>query len=139
MELELRRDDFNTACTIGKLYADGIYACESLEDRVREVDGQPVASWKIKGETAIPRGRYRVVVNHSQRFGRELPQLLEVPGFEGIRIHPGNTAANTEGCILVGTERGPDSVLHSRDAFAELFTDIQGALAGGEQVWITVA
>jgi hypothetical protein len=131
MEIELKREPSGPACTFGKLYVDGVYQAESLEDVVREV--------KIKGETAIPAGRYRVIVNHSQRFGRELPLLLKVEGFEGVRIHPGNTAANTSGCILVGTERGPDSVLHSRDAFNELFVEIQAAIAGGEEVWISVA
>jgi len=140
MELEVRRDDDQLQHrTFGQLYVDGAKQCETLEDPVREVEGATVENWKIKGDTAIPRGRYRVIVNRSNRFKRDLPLLLSVPGFEGIRIHAGNTEADTEGCILVGTKRSATAVLESRIAFNELFADIQEALANGEQVWITVA
>lgn len=140
MELKVTRDDAQPHhCTFGKLSVDGAPQCESLEDPVREVEGATVANWKVPGDTAIPRGRYRVVINHSNRFNRLLPQLLNVPGFEGIRIHPGNTEKDTEGCILVGTQRSGASVINSRVAFNELFEDIQEALANGEQVWIEVA
>lgn len=139
MELEVKRDDAQPQHhTFGQLYVDGAKQCETLEDPVREVEGATVENWKIKGDTAIPRGRYRVIVNHSNRFNRDLPLLLAVPGFEGIRIHAGNTDKDTEGCILVGTKRGPTSILESRIAFNELFDDIKEALANGEQVWITV-
>jgi len=140
MELKLTRDsDQLQHRTFGQLFVDGAKQCETLEDPVREVEGATVDNWKIKGDTAIPRGRYRVIVNHSQRFGRDLPLFLNVPGFEGIRIHAGNTEADTEGCILVGTKRTATSILESRIAFNELFADIQEALANGEQVWIEVA
>ena len=141
MNLELKRDSGESPIhgTFGKLFADGVYACETLEDPVREIEGAPVTNWKIKGDTAIPRGKYRLILNNSQRFRRELPLLLSVPGWDGIRIHPGNTAEDTEGCILVGTKRSNVGVLHSRDAFNDLFQDIQEALAAGEQVWIEVA
>ncbi len=139
MELEVKRDaDQPNHCTFGKLSVDGVASYETLEDVVREVEGATVANWKVAGDTAIPRGRYRIVVNHSNRFKRELPQLLNVPGFEGIRIHAGNTEADTEGCILVGTTRAGAAVQNSRVAFNELFDDIKEALANGEQVWITV-
>lgn len=131
MNLELRREPSTADCTFGKLYIDNVYACETLEDVVREV--------KIKGETAIPAGRYRIIVNHSQRFGKDMPLLLNVAGFDGIRIHSGNVAADTEGCILVGTARSDVAVLNSRVAFTELFQDILDALNAGEQVWIDVA
>ncbi len=140
MELKLTREsDQLQHRTFGQLFVDGAKQCETLEDPVREVEGATVDNWKIKGDTAIPRGRYRVIVNHSQRFGRDLPLFLNVPGFEGIRIHAGNTEADTEGCILVGTKRTATSILESRIAFNELFADIQEALANGEQVWIEVA
>ena len=139
MELEVKRDaDQLQHRTFGQLFVDGAKACETLEDPVREVEGQTVANWKVPGDTAIPRGRYRVIVNHSNRFKRDLPLLLAVPGFDAIRIHPGNTEADTEGCILVGTKRGPSSILESRVAFNELFDDVQEALAAGEQIWITI-
>ncbi len=140
MELKLTRDsDQLQHRTFGQLFVDGAKQCETLEDPVREVEGATVDNWKIKGDTAIPRGRYRVIVNHSNRFKRDLPLLLNVPGFEGIRIHAGNTEADTEGCILVGTKRPATSILESRIAFNELFADIQEALANGEQVWMTIA
>ena len=140
MELKLTRDDDQLQHrTFGQMYVDDAKQCETLEDPVREVEGATVTNWKVKGDTAIPRGRYRVIVNHSNRFKRDLPLLLNVPGFEGIRIHAGNTEADTEGCILVGTKRAAASILESRIAFNELFADIQEALANGEQVWITVA
>ena len=138
MELSLVRDPSTDAGTFGKIYADGAAGWDSMEDRVREVAGQPVSQWKVKGETAIPRGRYRVVITPSTRFKRDLPLLLNVPGFEGIRIHPGNTQEDTEGCILPGCGRSATGVTESRKAFGELFEDIQEALNAGEQVWITV-
>jgi len=130
MNLELKREPSTADCTFGKLYVDGVYQCETLEDVVREV--------KIKGETAIPAGRYRIIVNHSQRFGKDMPLLLNVPGFEGIRIHSGNIAADTEGCILVGTTRSDVGILNSRVAFNELFQDMLDALNVGEQIWIEI-
>ena len=139
MNLELRREPSTENGTFGKLYIDNVFACYSLEDEVREVEGKPVAKWKIKGETAIPKGRYQIIINHSNRFKRELPLLLKVPGFEGVRFHSGNTEADTEGCILVGTERNATAVLNSRVAFNELMGDIQEALDHGEQVWISIA
>jgi hypothetical protein len=74
----------------------------TLEDAVREVPGAPVAGWKKSGVTAIPTGRFRVIIDHSEHFQKDLPHILNVPGFEGVRIHSGNTIADTEGCPLVG-------------------------------------
>ena len=99
MELTLVRDVCGTDCTLGKLFVDGAFDCYTVEDVVRP-DGT-----KIPGKTAIPEGRYRVVVTRSPRFGRDLPLLEKVPNFEGVRIHPGNTAADTEGCIIPGRVR----------------------------------
>ena len=128
MNLELKRDETqDNHKTFGKLYAEGVLECETLEDPVREIDA-PVTNWKVKGDTAIPRGRYRIIINHSNRFNRDLPLLLNVPGFEGIRIHSGNFTSDTEGCILVGTARSDVGVLNSRIAFNELFDDLSEAL-----------
>jgi hypothetical protein len=139
MNLELKRDvKQGSRRTFGQLYVEGVLECETLEDPVREIEGEAVMNWKVKGDTAIPRGRYRVIINRSQRFGRDLPLLLNVQGFDGVRIHSGNTEEDTEGCILVGTERSSLGVLGSRVAFSELFQDIRDALNGGEQVWITI-
>lgn len=113
----LSRQPSSSECTIGDMWAseDGettwARLCWSLEDVVREVPGQPVASWKIHGKTAIPRGRYRVIVDHSEHFGKDLPHLLDVPGFDGVRIHGGNTAADTEGCVLVAHHHPTEDVI----------------------------
>lgn len=128
MNLVLRRKPSNEKCTIGELYADGNMVCYTIEDVVREK--------KIPGQTAIFRGRYKVTVTFSKRFQRDLPLINDVPQFEGVRIHPGNTAEDTEGCILPGMSVGPDgsSVLESRFAFNKLFEMIKSA---GE-VWIDI-
>lgn len=137
MEIEIDRMDSNDSRTIGRLYFPDGVECFTLEDPVREVVGQPVETWKIYGETAIPRGRYRVVRDWSNRFKRILPRLLAVPGFSGIRIHPGNTAEDTEGCILVGETRGADHVYRSRIAMAAVDRALIEALKV-EEVWLTI-
>lgn len=103
-----------------------------MEDMVRP-DGV-----KVYGETAIPAGVYNVVITPSKRFKRDLPLLENVPGFEGIRIHPGNTAADTDGCILVGRAKGADYVSESKAAFAVLMGKIRDALDAGEKVTLEV-
>lgn len=139
MKLKLERSWLGQECTIGTLTVDGATECFTLEDVVREVPGLPVSEWKIKGETAIPKGVYNVVITPSQHFGRDLPLLEAVPGYEGVRIHPGNTAADTEGCILVGRTKSTRSVGESRAAFNDLFPKIQAALQGGGKVSIEIA
>lgn len=109
MELLLERKYLKAAYTIGCLWIEGTRFCDTLEDRVRDLKQEP----KVPGATAIPAGRYEVIVNRSPRFGRDLPRLLDVPGFEGILIHRGNTAKDTAGCILVGENRLPGQVLNS--------------------------
>jgi hypothetical protein len=130
MEIDLRRVELSSFCTIGELYVDGEFVCYTLEDAVRD--------HKIPGETAIPAGRYQVILTWSPRFRRILPLLMDVPGFEGIRIHPGNTAADTEGCILVGKVRGAAAVFQSRDAFDALFLKLEAATIVGREIWITI-
>jgi len=100
MRLELIRTECGKVCTIGELLIDGKHECHTLEDVVR-ADGV-----KVYGETAIPPGVYSVDITYSPRFKRDLPLLIGVQNFIGIRIHPGNTASDTEGCILVGQGRG---------------------------------
>ena len=109
MKLELRRIALRDTYTIGRLYVDGAYFCDTLEDTVRDLAVEP----KIPGRTAIPEGTYRVVVNISPKFRRLLPRLLEVPGFDGVLIHRGNTDADTAGCPLVGENRVVGKVLNS--------------------------
>lgn len=129
--LTLQRDPSANGATTGELLVDGQHECWTCEDVVRP------AGEKVPGATAIPAGRYAVVVNLSPRFGVRMPLLVDVPGFEGIRIHPGNTAADTEGCILVGQGRMSAGVSASRAAYAALLPKIEAGLAAGE-VWIEV-
>lgn len=101
MHIEVRRTHFGSA-TLGKMYIDGSFYAYTLEDRYR---GQLAnAGDKVKSETAIPTGSYDVIVDISNRFKKEMPHVLNVRNFEGIRIHGGNTSADTEGCILIGSE-----------------------------------
>ncbi|MFN8696305.1 MAG: DUF5675 family protein [Burkholderiales bacterium] len=140
MRMLLERFEQGATCTIGTLLIDGDFECYVLEDVIREVPGQPVETWKVKGKTAIPAGEYRVLITMSNRFKRDLPLLVGVPGFEGIRIHPGNTDADTDGCLLPGLQIAPqgEMVTQSRAAFQRLFERIEGAIAAGEEVWITI-
>ena len=130
MELQVKRTDFTDNSTIGELSVNGQFECYTLEDKVRPV--------KIAGKTAIPAGRYEVIIDFSQRFGRLLPLLLNVPDFEGVRIHPGNTAADTEGCILVGEEKSQDLVGQSRAAFDRLFAKLSAA-AEKEKIYLEIS
>lgn len=130
MNILLERTWCGAKCTIGMLSIGGAYECFSLEDVVR--------AEKIAGETAIPAGTYNVVITPSNRFKRDLPLIENVPGFSGVRIHPGNTAADTEGCILVGLAKGKDYVSESRKAFEALYQKIKAALDRGETVTLEV-
>lgn len=113
MKLKLKRITKTNNSTIGELYIDGVFQCYTLEDKERDV--------KIKNETAIPKGTYKVIINRSNRFKIDLPLLLNVPNFEGVRIHSGNSNHDTEGCILVGQTRATDFIGNSRKAFKNLF------------------
>lgn len=139
MNIELRRRPSSFASTIGELSVDGIFTAFSLEDVVREIPGKPVSSWKIDDRTAIPVGRYRVIITFSARFQQDMPLLLDVPGFSGVRIHSGNTSDDTSGCILVGLNVVDDTVTGSHIAFHRLFDQIEKALSQSDKVWITVS
>lgn len=121
MEILVTRDHKMTSCTVGSVSIDGEKtSIVTLEDVVRDV--------KIPKQTAIPAGSYQVIIDYSPHFKRDLPHVLNVPGFEGVRIHPGNTAADTEGCILVGYEwKGENFIGKSKEAFEYLFTKIKEA------------
>lgn len=134
MEIILNRFIFNDTSTIGKVFVDNKFICYSLEDKIREIPGTPVFQWKIKGQTAIPVGRYAVCMYNSPRWGKEVPSLLNVPGFMDIEIHAGNAPKDTEGCILLGLEISNDRefIFHSKDAVATLQPMIEKALANKE-------
>lgn len=120
MKMVLNRHPTGLTCTIGDLSVDGEHFCHVLEDPIREKPGIPVEKWKVKGDTAIPAGRYGVEITWSGRFKCDLPLLIAVPGFEGIRIHAGNTNADTEGCLLVGNWRGGEFIYNSRATLESL-------------------
>jgi len=120
------------AYTIGKLYIDGKYFCDTLEDTVRK------PGVKIPGKTAIPAGKYKIKLTESLRFGRLMPRLENVPGFTGVLIHPGNTAEDTRGCILVGKNLAKGKVLDSRETFAKLFKLMFVAERGGEDLEVEI-
>ena len=121
MLIEVKRFEFKDTYTVGKMYIDNIYEYYTLEDVVRK-------GAKVNGQTAIPTGTYNLIINHSNRFNRDLPLLENVPNFTGVRIHAGNTSAHTEGCILVGTTwSGKDFIGNSRVAFNKLFEKLKKA------------
>lgn len=132
MLMVLQRQPSADGATIGELSIDGQHECWTCEDVVRP------PGVKVPGQTAIPAGRYRVTVTFSNRFQRLLPLVNDVPGFTGIRIHPGNTAADTEGCILPGVVKGTNNVGQSRMAFEPLFAKIVAATQDGGECWIDV-
>lgn len=136
MKLRLHRDSFSATTTLGILYIDGVQFCFTLEDADRRLEEAPEG--KVYGKSAIPRGTYKVVIDYSQRFKQLMPRLIDVPGFAGIRIHPGNTHVDTDGCILVGTVRGADRILNSRVAYNRLMQLLEDAYARDEDVTIEV-
>jgi hypothetical protein len=147
MDIQLVRKWFTTKSTIGEIYVNGIYQCLVLEDRDRglrqEYEKEEAYKGmndqlKVPGKTAIPYGKYEVVVTFSQRFQKQLPLLLNIPVFSGVRIHPGNFPENTEGCLLPGTTRRDDAVFNSKEAFNALFVLIQKACKQ-EKVYLTIS
>lgn len=142
MKLTLQRDDLQASRTFGRVLAeDGHRLCYVLEDAVREVPGRPVAEWKIHGKTAIPAGEYKITLENSPRFGPNTLTVHDVPGFTGVRIHAGNTEADTEGCPLLGMEVTPTGIMGgtSRPAVALVKELVRQAIARGEVVLMTVA
>jgi hypothetical protein len=136
MKLLVQREIFSSISTIGTLYIDGVKECHTLEDRDRHLEE---GGEKVYGETAIPRCKDKVVIiTFSNRFKKPMPLLVDVPQFEGIRIHPGNTDQNTEGCILVGVGIGQDTLYNSRQAYERLFNKLEAAEALGEEITIEI-
>lgn len=141
MELRLIREPTRDGTTMGVLFVDGRWFSFTCEDAIREVPGQPVSAWKVPRQTAIPAGRYRVMVTPSPRFGRVLPLVLDVEGFTGIRMHALNDIEETEGCIGPGfgrdDEAHPPRLLRSRAAEELLTERIQAAEVSGA-CWLTI-
>ena len=141
MELELTRKVRTNNSTIGELSINDIFECFIIEDKDRglrkDMTLSELINKKVHGNTAIPSGRYEVVISFSNRFKKMLPLLMDVPAYAGIRIHPGNTAADTEGCLLPGRNKGTDAVTSSRLAFTALSEKLKAA-ASVEKIFMTV-
>ena len=149
MELELKRIARRDTYTIGRLYIDGKYFCDTCEDRDRGLrQDLPVSvnqARKVRGQTAIPTGRYRVTLGvKSPKYSKKkqyaacngyVPRLINVPAFDGILIHIGNTAADSEGCILVGRNKKVGMVLESTNTFWQLYSRLQEAQ---DAIYITI-
>ena len=134
MQLTLHRKYKKPTHTIGTLSVDGKYFCDTLEDTVRDLTKEK----KIKGRTAIPAGRYRVVLNWSPRFSRVLPLLLNVPYFDAIRIHSGNKVEDTAGCLLIGRNTMPGMLTESLVTLNKLMQVLISANNRQEEIWINI-
>ena len=141
MELLVVRYHKKPTYTIGKFFINGEYFCDTLEDADRGLaNAMPtsqIQAAKRKGTTAIPTGRYLMELTVSPRFGRILPILIGVKGFDGIRIHRGNTHEDTEGCILVGENKAVGKVLNSAKTEVRLMERLQ-KINHTEQIYITI-
>ena len=153
MKLELERTWPKATYTIGRLYVDGVLFCNTLEDRDRGLKQSDnpdyIKTRKVYGETAIPKGTYTVSMNvtspkyaavtwyHQLCLGK-MPRLRDVPGFDGILIHPGNTALDTLGCILVGKNTKVGQLTESKATFKALYKEMKKASDKGEAITITI-
>ena len=153
MKLKIDRKGRKSTYTVGILYVDGVRFCETLEDKDRGLfQGDTISqikSLKVYGETAIPIGTYTVAMDvlspkysavawYKDLCGGKMPRLLDVPGFEGILIHPGNTALDSYGCILVGRNTKVGMVTESKATFKKLYRKMKAAHDRGERITITI-
>jgi len=133
MQIRVVREPTKNDTTLGALFIDGHWQCHTLEDVIRP------AGEKVYGETAIPAGRYKLILSMSNRFKKIMPEVVAVPGFAGIRIHAGNTAKDTEGCLLLGQTRNVEtrSIGQSKLALAAFMTKITAVWDAKDELWIT--
>lgn len=139
MKLKLLRVTLGDTFTESKIYVDGVHECYTVEDKDRYLEEG--VNEKVYGETAIPRGTYKVDITYSSRFKRKTIEIKDVPYFTGIRIHSGNSSKDSEGCPIVGSvnERDDDDwVGGSKIAEKALLAKVQAALDNGEDVTIEV-
>lgn len=135
MKLELTRIALHDTYTIGKLYVDGVYFCDTLEDKVRDINKNGIfdnGETKVQGKTAIPYGKYEVVWAYSPRFKRYTPRLLNVKSFAGVLIHAGNSHEDTDGCILLGQNKVTGKVINSKEFVNKLYPIIKNACQKGK-------
>jgi hypothetical protein len=130
MKLKVQRKVATSKSVIGDLTVNGVHECFTLEDIQRAV--------KVYGETGIPAGTYKVIIDYSNRFKQQMPLLLNVKNFEGVRIHPGNTNKDTHGCILVGYTKAVDFIGNSKKAYEALLKKMQYAISMGEEITIEI-
>lgn len=153
MRLTLDRKWKKSTYSVSILYVDGVRFCETIEDRDRGLKQSDAPDWirakKVAGETAIPTGTYRVRLDivspkyagvkwYKDFCGGRMPRLMDVPGFDGILIHPGNTALDSWGCILPGKNTAVGKVTSSRDTFSALYKKMLAAAKKGEEITITI-
>lgn len=135
MKLTLKRIALRPTYTIGKLYIDDVYFCDTIEDTVRDLNKNGKfdnGEKKVHSKTAIPYGTYEIKWTYSPRFKKYTPQLMNVPSFEGIRIHAGNTSADTEGCLILGKNKQVGKVLNSRATINKFYPIIKNACYNGK-------
>lgn len=151
MKLTLKRIALKDTYTIGKLYVNDVYECDTLEDKVRDLNKNGKfdnGEQKIHGLTAIPYGTYSITLDVvSPKFSKKsqyrfcngkLPRLINVPEFSGVLIHIGNTSEDTDGCILVGQNKVIGKLINSTTTFHILYDKLYNAYRKGEQIIIEI-
>ena len=152
MKLELKRRFKGPKYTIGSLFINGVYECDTIEDVDRgltdNMSVEEIKAKKVYGETAIPAGTYKIDMNTvSPKFkdrswakfcGGKLPRLLDVKGYEGVLIHVGNKAEDSLGCILVGDNKIKGQIINSTATFQELYGELLKAKVKGEEITINI-
>lgn len=139
MKLKLKRKYFGDTFTEGKIFVNEGFECYTVEDRDRKLED--ITNLKIPSSSAIPRGLYRVVISMSNRFKKELIEILDVPRFTGVRIHSGNSSKDSEGCIIVGSSNNRDDddwVGGSKIAYDKLHAKVKEAIERGEDITIEI-
>ena len=140
MNITIKRVALKPTYTIGHMYINDKFVCDTLEDTVRDLNKNGKfdnGEVKIKGKTAIPYGTYEVIWSYSPRFKKFTPRLLNVKSFDGVLIHAGNTAADTEGCILLGQNKKVGQVINSRATIDKVYPVIRDACKR-EKVTLTI-
>lgn len=140
MEIKLIRESFGDTFTEGKLLIDDVFECYTVEDTDRKMEED--LTRKVNGKTAIPRGKYEVILSMSNRFQKILPEVLNVPGFAGIRIHSGNSSVDTEGCIILGSindKVDDDWIGGSKIALTQFMAKLETAKENNEKVYIEIS
>lgn len=135
MEILVDRIFLGETYTIGNLFLNGKYFCDTIEDVVRKLDSEKD---KVKDYTAIPNGRYKVILSYSPHFERVLPELLNVPYFKNIRIHNGNDETASSGCLIVGLNKQKGKVLQSKETLKKLMAVLQPVWDKKEEIYITI-